>query len=532
VASWHGQEVTVWKIKKRQNEPNDEKVHRLVARIAVKGDEAIASAAISKDGRLLAVSTVSETRIFRLLPSGNKSIDSLSIQKFEAESPLRGGHSVRISPDQKWLSILSHSNDILVYRLSKHGGAIQVSKRPFRLERVKRGQDSSSLQSYRRAIIRQQFSPDSKVLVVTDISGFVDCWKLEGEEDSSGPEVEMKNPADDVSESSSSDEEEDDEDEDELKSYGQYWQRMESSTMLPQLDSAALILSFRPGKKMKQALQNGVEKTKVNGVIEKSFDGTAEEDDDTDHGLIEQPNDRYELFVLTAYHRLYEFDLSSGKLTDWSRRNTTECLPTAFLKLKDRAVSCYWHTTPDAQRLYIYGSNWLFMFDVLQDFEPDVQSETAEKENGLVEKPRKRKWEGESGAGDKIREDDYVGFRPDVQTTQNGEPVKRRKRDEGQLSGDVKGDEEDHDVLPGRRLRLKEMPEADLNNERDGEGSNEEAEEDKRPRKTWHSFAYRPIFAVIPLKEAVTYVETVLVERPLWELDLPPRLMGPHDKSR
>jgi U3 small nucleolar RNA-associated protein 4 len=521
-------------LKQKRNQASDERVHRLIARIAVKGDEAIASASVSKDGQVLAIITASETRIFRLLPPEDETVEALRIEKVEVETPLPGGRDVQISPNQKWLSIVSNTNDVLVYRLSEAEGSLHISRRGFRVERVKRGSDSSSLQSYRRVITRQQFSADSKILVVTDISGFLDCWSLEGEEDRSAPDVEMQDADDDTSDTSSSSEE--DEGNAEFKSYGQYWSSMESSKTLPQLDSAALVLSFRPAAKVKRIQTNGANGTHLNGVVKKSLSGEAGRDEheaEEDDDVTEQPNNKYELFILSANHRLYELDLSAGRLTDWSRRNATNCLPVTLNKIKDRAMGCYWHTSPEAQRLYLYGSNWLFMLDVLQNFEPETDPDELEKENGLIGRPQKRKWQGESGAGDKIREEDYAGFKPGMQTTQNREPVKKKKKEQQNLVKTEGGEDEDEeeDVLPNKRLQPADSPMNDVRKESDADDDEkEEAGESRHPRKTWHSFAYRPIFAVIPLKETSSYIETVLVERPMWELNLPPRLAGPHDR--
>lgn len=524
--SWHGQHVTIWRIKNKQNKASSERVHRVIARIAVNGDESIAEAALSQDGQLLAVAAASETRLFRLVPTADATVDSVKVQKVKLEASLPGGSAVRISPDQKWLSIISHANEVILFRFTDGEDGVHVSRKPFRLARSKRGADTSSLQTYRRAITRQQFSADSRVLALTDLSGFIDCWTLEGEEDLSAPAVEMKDDEDDSSNDSSSE----DEDEDvESKSYGQFWKTMESAKSLPQLDSSALLLSFRPGKKIRRTQQNGVKpKQQVNGANEKSevhpSDGEEEEEEEG-AGLIEKANEKYELLVLTASHQLYELDLSTGKLTDWSRRNTTDRLPEAFHKLKDRAMGGYWHTRPDAQRLYLYGSNWLFMFDVDKNLEGPEQKE----EQNLIARPNKRKWEGESGAGDKLRDEDYTGFKPGVVITQDGAASQKRiKKEEQQNLIKVEGEEEDadeddeHDAHASRSLRVKQDADAQVNTEDAEEG----------PRRTWHSFAYRPILAVVPLNETAEYIETVIVERPSWELDLPPRLVGPHDKAR
>jgi U3 small nucleolar RNA-associated protein 4 len=47
----------------------------------------------------------------------------------------------------------------------------------------------------------------------------------------------------------------------------------------------------------------------------------------------------------------------------------------------------------------------------------------------------------------------------------------------------------------------------------------------------WHTFKYRPILGMVPVSgEQGQPLEVVLVERPSWDLDLPPRFVGAHEK--
>jgi U3 small nucleolar RNA-associated protein 4 len=492
------------RMKTKQNKTSTERVHQVIGRVSISGEESIAAATLSRDGQLLAVSSVSSTRLFRLVPSTGNGPKSIKIKKIKLDTELPGASSLQISADQKWLSVISYKNDVLLFRLSRSEDTISVPPKPLKLARVKRGVDTSSLQSYRRAISRQQFSPDSKVLVVSDLSGFVDCWSLQGEEDLSALDVEMKD------EDASDDSDDDEETEDETRSHGQYWKNMESSKTMPQLDSAAIILSFRPSK-LQTFQPNGVSHEQANG-------GMHEEDTST--------NDKYNLFILTATHQLHEFSLTTGKLTDWSRRNSSDRLPETFRRIKDRAMGCLWHTKDDAQRLYLYGSNWLCFFDVARDFE--VEETKKESNEGLLEGvSKKRKWAGESGAGDKMRDKDFQGFKPGVTITQDGVPVEKKtkteqavekqriiKAAEDEEDDDEESEEEEQDVIASRALRVKK-------GEKEGEG----------PRRTWHSFSYRPILVVVPMEEEDEFVEAVLVERPTWELKLPERLVGPHESK-
>jgi U3 small nucleolar RNA-associated protein 4 len=47
----------------------------------------------------------------------------------------------------------------------------------------------------------------------------------------------------------------------------------------------------------------------------------------------------------------------------------------------------------------------------------------------------------------------------------------------------------------------------------------------------WHTFKYRPILGIVPIGDRSTPLEVVLVERPPWDLDLPPRFVGSHERE-
>jgi U3 small nucleolar RNA-associated protein 4 len=47
-------------------------------------------------------------------------------------------------------------------------------------------------------------------------------------------------------------------------------------------------------------------------------------------------------------------------------------------------------------------------------------------------------------------------------------------------------------------------------------------------RYWWHTYKYRPIMGVVPI-DGDAGLEVVLVERPMWEMELPPRYFGDQD---
>jgi len=63
---------------------------------------------------------------------------------------------------------------------------------------------------------------------------------------------------------------------------------------------------------------------------------------------------------------------------------------------------------------------------------------------------------------------------------------------------------------------------------------------EKKDEPWWFTFRFRPILGVVSLHDGEwareieektdTVMEVVLVERPVWDLDLPPRFVGSHER--
>jgi len=123
-----------------------------------------------------------------------------------------------------------------------------------------------------------------------------------------------------------------------------------------------------------------------------------------------------------------------------------------------------------------------------------------------------------------MRDEDIRGFKP----IELSKSAKKRKIEQPTTTVNGVTTEDNEEILPSRRLKLREIAKSRLNGVSNGVVA---AKKEDAPRNSWHSFAYRPILAMLPLSEENEYLETVLIERPMWELDLPPRLTGAHDRS-
>ena len=580
-----------------------------MARILVKGEENIASVSLSADGSLVAVATAAEVKVFQTKLTNLGGNSSLKIRKMECPEALakHGAKLVQLSPDGKWLAVVTHENRLLLCRIhvqTKVGKRYTILGKLVRLARGRKG--AKLLQSrkqintdgYVNTINRLDFSSDSSVLVAGDLAGSLDIWALEGREDLTAQPIDIIHD-DPSSETGSDSEDSDDSDGDERHAtivYGQHWVRSPSGHELPRLDSAPIVLSFRP-------LNH--DETQKNGgypVVHQ----TRNNPQAYSHQL---PQGERFLFVLTAKHQMYEFEVMSGKLSSWSRKNPTKKLPSEFRRIRDRAMGCIWDLQELSdgrrrQRIWLYGSSWLSMFDLEQDFAPakaDGNSHPLPMTNGhenstLASASRKRKrnmTDGrgtqkvrESGAGSRIAHKELRGIDTTIQKTvgpDHGETVKIRvDASDENVSADSDEDEDDYgdDSVDGLVTKDNSTLINGVKHDADGayiNGTDEEMDDDgkdereeskdeqasgEREAKKWHcAYKYRPILGMVALGEtglsgkgnAVAKVkgdaeeqgvvkkhwkeekfalpEVAIVERPFWDLDLPPRFVGVHERE-
>ncbi|OJD29490.1 small nucleolar ribonucleoprotein complex [Diplodia corticola] len=552
LVSWWDREVRIWRVKKRDTSGE---LPKLVARLALKGDENITSASISEDGSILAISTVAEIKVFHLSLRKGETDRSLRVRKLDSPPlPQEGGaRLVQLSPNGRWLAIITHENEIFLARLTNdedEPSRWRIVPRVVELQRLHRKLEyQNSLNgywgSYDRIITRVALS--NEVLVVSDLAGYLDSWVVEGNEDITAPEVDLPEK-DKASKDASSDDDDDDEDEGASRPvifFGQHWVRNPAGHLLPKLESAALVLSFRPTKDS-ESQPNG------NPAVHP----TRHNPHPRSHTL---PGGQHQLLAVTAYHQVYEFDVLDGKMTDWSRRNPTSDFPAEFRGQRDRAMGCLWDINDTRQRLWLYGSNWLFMFDLATDFS-DGSSGSDGATNGGAESPLKKRKRGpedalllrkHSGAGSRKPAREIEGAGRKYRKIIGADAASWVDLQQGQEASDDDDDEADSaeavqyegsSALATLRRGVSEG----------GDQTNDEADESQsalqQQRKShWHTFKYRPILGLVPISHdggegaaaksgkaksaaAAAPLEVVLVERPTWDLDLPPKFVGVHER--
>lgn len=476
-----------------------------------------------------------------------------------------GARMVKFSPDSKWLLIIRANCSMQMCRLREDGSIkkmILIESKPIALKRLSRDPITAKLPcgrlgNYERSINRVAFSADSRVLVVGDLSGYLDSWVLEGHEDltqDADENVEVTEPP------SSSDDEDADEESHHQVILGQQWIRNPTASLIPKLSASALILSFRPSKEPSTKVTDG------NIAVHPTRNTPRPHSHDLPDG-----EDR--LVVFTCEHQMYEFNVLSGSLSKWSRRNPSSNLPRNIRNLKDRAMGLIWDICGTRERIWLYGSSWLWMLDLSVDF-PTVKGPGKQgadhyappRLDGVNNLKRRHKSDESdveggktsTGAGDRIpRSELSMGIGRKFRKMEGPEASHSRW-----ISADLKpvrtsgDDDDDYETAnPSALLDLRRGSDGNIitdNLAEDRVAEHRVAPDGERAlarrgmrttRSSWGTHVYRDILGIVPLGGDAEHrdeyvgqtlssddiprgVEVALVERPLWEVDLPPRYHG------
>jgi U3 small nucleolar RNA-associated protein 4 len=253
------------------------------------------------------------------------------------------------------------------------------------------------------------------------------------------------------------------------------WSRI--STSIPRLPAAPVALSFRPAPTKLQL-------------------SASADDNDED----EAPD--AELLILPADTQvLHLFSATSGRLTQWSQRNAMpDCLPVEFAAVVDRAVGAFWEGT---ERAWVFGAAWVWMFDFSRDWpNHSLSFDTVQMGNDGKRKRGAPVGVGSiSGAGGRMHQPMGLAQQPQV------------------------GEESDSEGFP---LSDEESSEH--------EGASKDMRMKRGQKPYWGSNRYRSLLGFLPVgkrevfemfeeswEDGLNAVEIVVVERPVWDVGLPPR---------
>lgn len=509
---------------------------------------------LSSDGKILAVATVSEVKIFTVRRRKGDEKGALRVQKIDVPQALaeEGARTVTISPDGRWLCVIRPNSTVYVAKIQPPSSTTEKSQVLPQLAHLKRATrhvrhekaSHGTLGDYERTIRSVVFSDDSKILAAGDLSGCIDTWVLGAATETGGKGRAKSNGVAD-----SDDESSDDEDED-VAIEGERWHMIAAESPIPRMKSGIALLSFRPTKPSSKALTNG----------------TAQNASSTGE-------DR--LMVVTTEHQLVEFEALSGKLSDWSRRNPRAYLPADFRGVKDRAMGCMWDLFEGRERLWLYGTSWLWMFDLLQDFPnpEDVEAEETKTSDQLVQASKRKRDPSEdvenerkksnSGAGDRIPQsqmDIHLGSKVRKIIGSDGSQGEWISLDpeRPRVAGDDDEDlEYDETFSAGNETQLARLRRGDgapaengtpvkashkgksTSGVNDGSKKQLVVNDTSQPaRRWWHTYKYRDILGIVPLNalegngedaNPSGNLEVAVVERPMWDVELPGRYVRDYE---
>jgi U3 small nucleolar RNA-associated protein 4 len=235
-------------------------------------------------------------------------------------------------------------------------------------------------------------------------------------------------------------------------------------------------------------------------------------------------------------------------------------------------MGCFWNMSAKRERVWVYGSTWLCMFDLSQDLpvpgDNDKSPEERSDTRGKQDRKRKRAYDEveelqahTSGAGSKVH----------VAELSIASDRKMRKF-EGEGDGDAQVitlGPQPEDVVTAedagaveRDLALSRRGVTNGIAADDGAGSSRDAKNTSVARGVkwalgssgrdqrqgppfWSTLRYRSVLGIVPIGRTQTaeahstgtgqdelnseHLELAVIERPLAELDLPPRFYGDQD---
>ncbi|KAL2180232.1 WD40-repeat-containing domain protein [Thermothelomyces heterothallicus CBS 202.75] len=529
IVSWWENEIRIWHLLSPAQELLDDpqaalglrKNRKLLAQILVKGESHISSAAISEDGTLLVASTATDIKVFQLRLARGEHAEQPQIRKVDMPTSGHAATKVQISPDSRWISWVEEGGKVMIARVhttESSAGVTYTISHPSKLNRLRRQIPKhlllGGLGSYDRNIAQMAFSPDSKLLAVADLAGFIDTWVLRGPGEGASDAGSRDDEGGAASDSSS-----DSSDEEYGDVAGERWARNPSAKLLPKLTAAPVVLSFSK---------------------------TRREDGD------------YDLLTITAVKTLLVFNPLRGALSEWSRRNTYPKLPAPFRDTRDQVKGVVWQ----GHRAWIYGVSYLFMLDLSRDLDPEKDSA------GQKQGTKRKRGAQESGAGGKMEKHSLAPQRVKAAVGPDGakwEDVEMADADDQKSVGASSGvdddddydDDEDTDGGELQRLRDDQGAAAQANGD-DAAGAGKEevtkpataaaaaaAAAAPAAAKWWHTYQFRPILGIVPLEGGpglangdvseegrLPPLEVALVERPLTSEDLPERYFAENEWER
>lgn len=481
MVSWWDREIHLWVLQQsasdlaKLNGENDYDINqnrKLLKTIVVKGDSNISSASINAEGTLLVASTSSDVKALALDHSNPTKPADVTLSSIELPERITklGASQVQISPDGAWLSFVQDGSRVAIAHIKSESNShtITASRHLSRLHRsIPKHIANGGLGSYERNVTHVAFSPDSKLLAVADLAGYIDTWvlRLPGDDTANG---HANGNADDDASASDSDSSDDDAESTSTSELGG-WVRNPNAKLIPKLPAAPSVLAFS-----------------------ENVPGQGDTED-------------YTLAAVTSSWNVVAFNVLQGSMTTWSRRHPRKALPGPVQDLLDLAKGAFWQGT----RLWIYGVSFLVMLDLSQD----LPLQDKDSGNQLVQQGNKRKrTNASSGAGGRMEKE---GLKPQQIRKYAANKWEDVDVDGPSPAGDNDNDSDD-DMVDAADSELTQLRNATASSGTKSGG----AEDENGQKKWWITYKYRPVLGVVPFGGQDGSLEVALVERPNWDIDM------------
>ena len=461
-----------------------------------------------------------------------------------------GARILQFSPDGKWLLVITPESKVVVVPIEvtesvgERRSKVSVSLSPeiFVLDRIPRtlphektqqvqkanaqtpskngknarALDYGNLSSYPHTISRIAFSSNSKILVVTDLMGHLDSYIFQDEQ----------------------------------------WVMNPARGLLPKLEYPVAAMEFRPQSSRQMSREPPCHLPPA---------AASEDSDDEPQQALRGGLGEDRLMVLTAHSQaVFEFHILKGRLTDWSRRNPPSCFVKDFRNVVDIGCGIVWEieeadstlsgeTTFTKERVWFWGPNWIWMFDLQQNFPgqdavPPTMTPTGSSGHSQAHK-RKRGVVNSGKLGDASPHkrpdgDSDVAMLDDATPSGDDDDFNNDDNDDSTNSrwgnfSRTQGKSADNDTALAS-VNPKKL---------DSFGRAKGASNPAKPY--WRHYKYRPIMALLPIGEWGSRVrgvgddeeeedgedsterikELVVVERPAWDIELPPRFFGKRERT-
>lgn len=482
---WEGQTVKIWYVGELQRfgDENSQLVavpaqgKKLVCNMTLASDENITSVSLSSDGQLLAVSTIAETKLFKLTQvDSNKKKDrgmplAYRVKKLASHDlDDQGARQISIIERNNAVKLLvvSPESDLILYDLKKdeetNEYSLDLDSDPVELqvrqsEIKEQGKSTSTTLNYLDSISHVSVAPNGQYVAASRFSGVVDLYNIADTFD---------NP-DGISSGAN----EDDED-----------GPVVNGIILGKFTGLPTALSFTARETLVIVTAEVRVFEYALSTIAPQANSSKDEDEETNRG-----------------------PQIKASLTQWTRTNSS-LLPSELTEARDKCRGIFYDPSKP-QRLWLWAGSWLAFLDTSVDFpvkripKRSLNGSAADEKSGLKsqkQKPRRvlpalgLEADGDSAMTDANTEEAIEdGDNESAPTTQQ-KPLRRSSRRKSKSSGDA---------------------------EEEGQEESEEIDDTVSAlgrRAFWITYKYRPLLYA----DSFGSGEMVVVERPLMDLKLPP----------